>query len=55
MSGQRTARIARPLCRACGGRVYNAAKSHRHYTHLSKTDCTVRRVEEIDMEVVEWA
>jgi hypothetical protein len=38
--------IARPRCKVCNGRLYHAAKSHRHYTHLTKTDCAVQRVED---------
>jgi len=39
--------------------LYQAAKSHKHYTHLTNTGCKIGKVfgdgtGSITMEVVEW-
>lgn len=37
--------IAQPRCKECGGRVWHAAKSHKHYTHLFPTDCKLTKID----------
>lgn len=46
--------IARTVCATCGERVWRAAKSHTHYTHIRSSDCPLVKVQpdQIRMERV---
>ena len=51
---ERLPRIVQTLCAECDGRVYQAAKSHRHYTYLFSTNCPQQKVVQIKMRTVQW-